>query len=237
MKKNKLYLLILSVLTVVLIFKFSSIYVYTNYIKEPEKKYDTFGFFERKSNGVPVKRPEGDGYELRSSNQKDGSGGTAQANTNKPLSSLSGAYDGMLSATKSGLIPALILLLGISIFFYRRRSRKNTQQSTQIFDEVMNDLSVHQSNESGQPGTPLSNSTFGSETQLRQMMRAFNDALSSKQKRQHQESLTEWFERIQFISSSRIIYDAHRYGSLAKEDITRTEVEQLERDMKTFLGG
>ena len=237
MKKNKLYLLILSMLTVVLIFKFSSTYVYTNYIKEPEKKYDTFGFFERKSNGVPVKRPEGDGYELKSSNQKGGSGGTAQANTNKPLGSLSGAYEGMLSATKSGLIPALILLLGISSFFYRRRKRKNNQQSTQIFDEVMHDPYVHPSSESGKTVTPLSNTIFEPETQLRQMMRAFNDALSSKQKRQHQESLTEWFERIQFTSSSRIIYDAHRYGSLSKEDIARTEVEQLERDMKTFLGG
>lgn len=237
MKKNKLYLLILSMLTVVLIFKFSSTYVYTNYIKEPEKKYDTFGFFERKSNGVPVKRPEGDGYELKSSNQKGGSGGTAQANTNKPLGSLSGAYEGMLSATKSGLIPALILLLGISIFFYRRRKRKNNQQSTQIFDEVMHDPSVPPSSVSGKTVTPLSNPIFEPETQLRQMMRAFNDALSSKQKRQHQESLTEWFERIQFTSSSRIIYDAHRYGSLSKEDIARTEVEQLERDMKTFLGG
>jgi len=101
----------------------------------------------------------------------------------------------------------------------------------------MHDPSVHPSGASGKTVTPFSNPTFEPETQLRQMMRAFNDALSSKQKRQHQESLTEWFERIQFISSSRIIYDAHRYGSLSKEDIARTEVEQLERDMKTFLGG
>lgn len=233
MNAKKMYIFTLTILIVVVIIKFTSAYTYVTYIKAPEKKYDTFDFFERKSTGVSVKRPEGDGYDLRTSNQKGGSGGSPGADTSK--SSLWTNTKSLVKTTKSFTIPIALVVSIILIYFYRRNKRKKRQNTSVSFSKSVDDLQLAM--HTVKPLHTEENQLIDFNSSLRKLIFTFNESLSSKLKRKEHETLSEWFNRIHFSPTNQFVYEEHRYGEVTLDKLNSDDINLLTKEMKEFLGG
>lgn len=240
MNTKKLYIFIFIALSFIVILKFTSTYVFMTYIKEPKQDYSTFGFLnDKQMEGKSVKKPKGDGYELRSSpNSKIEPGGKRQKNTNKllPPTFLTNAKD-FADKTKIGWIPALILIIISSIYWYRKNKLRKKKQMQVAFQKDLHKNSVdffEEEKTSGQQSLPTKK-YFDSE--LRKMIQVFNSSLNPKQKRKNYETISEWFTRINFIPTSHLIYNEHRYGEKDLIQLNEEEMKVLENEVKSFLGG
>lgn len=240
MNTKKIYTFIFIAISFVLLFKISSTYIFVTYIKEPEKNYSTFGFLNDKQiDGKAVKKPKGDGYEFRSSaNFKAGSGGKSQENTNKTLpETFLNNTKNFASKTKFGWIPLIILVILGSVYWYRKNKLRKKKQMQVAFQKDLHKNSVdffEEEKTSGQQSLPTKK-YFDSE--LRKMIQVFNSSLNPKQKRKNYETVSEWFTRINFMPTSHLIYNEHRYGEKDLIQLNEEEMKVLENEMKSFLGG
>ncbi|WP_114571506.1 hypothetical protein [Exiguobacterium flavidum] len=220
MTKNRFYLAIAIFLVSVLLVRFAAVELYTAFFYDPAKMPPTYRNITNKVSG---------GEEIPGAKGSDKIFGPGERGN--PLYFLIDFSDSPGSNGMSGFgrFPwILLLVIPVAYYLFRRWRNRKKHKKPQAGEE-WTDESFEVPAESSAPPT-----IEEADTRIRRAVQRLHMSLPGSRKKLPEETLSEWFERIGFASTSPV-YHAHRYGELNEHTFSEFEIGRFEADVDTYL--
>ncbi|WP_034760994.1 hypothetical protein [Rossellomorea vietnamensis] len=154
--------------------------------------------------------------------------GRWESNFDEPLSELD--FNSGMSKRKIITYSILaILFITIIIVVLIRRSKKRARKREIVDDEIITKAAVNKQLENNQNSEIIHTSNYNNLHKIRRTLIEWEKSLSNSSKKQPQETISEWFQRIKGPEDIIPIYEKVRYG---KEECTKEEYNTVIKKLK-----
>lgn len=227
MTRKKLYIFILVMMSFVLMFMLFTPLLYDKYIADSREFPDFYGYNNNIFEGVDVERPEGEREDEITQRKKTNEKGKLQE-TKTADSATSKGFP-----VESFKIVGWVILLIISAYiFYRFKKKKLSNLKKSVFKrEKKSEMSALVFEKPLDPSQDLTSSNLSG---ARKALYNFNIHLPTHLQKAPSETITDWFERINFSTPSKYVYDIARYKE-TDEAIAQQDLIEFEEALQHYL--
>jgi len=219
MTKKRFYLAIALFLASILLVRFAAVELYTAFFYDPAKMPPAYRNITNKVSGDE---------EIPGAKGPDKIFGPGERGN--PLYFLIDFSDSPGSNRMSGFgrFPWILLLVIPVAYYLFRRWRNRRRKKPRTEEERTDELAEGPAETSAPPVVEEA------DTRIRRAVQRLHLALPSSRRKQPEETLGEWFERISFVSTSPV-YHAHRYGERDEHTFSEFEIGRFEADVDAYL--